>query len=153
MVNGEAAGWYCHPRQNPTRQDSSQRPGDQAKADLMTAYFSSKMATEESERQPSHLTPLCNLPLDDIVVIEDVVARYLSNVNTRKAPGPDRVSSFLLKHCTWELSLPLTHIFQQCLKSCTWPTAWKEDCIMHVHKKKEQIRSIQLQLNIGAGHC
>ena len=38
------------------------------------------------------------------------MARYLRNVNTRKVLGPDRVSPFLLKHYTWELSKPLTHM-------------------------------------------
>ena len=37
---------------------------NQAKADLMAAHLGSKMAAEEAERQPPHLIPLCNLPLD-----------------------------------------------------------------------------------------
>ena len=57
---------------------------NQAKVDLMDAHFSSKMATEEPERQPPHLTPLCNLPLDDIVVAADVMVRYLRIINSRK---------------------------------------------------------------------
>ena len=75
---------------------------NQAKADLITAHFNFKMATEEPERQPPYLNPLYNLPLDNIVVAEDVVARYLCTITTRKAPGPDGVSPFLLKHCAWE---------------------------------------------------
>ena len=84
---------------------------NQTRADLMAAHFSSKVATEEPERQPPHLTLLCNLPLDDIVVTKDVVAWYLCYVNTRKAPGLDGVSPFLLKHCAWELSKSLSLIF------------------------------------------
>ena len=104
----------------------------------MAAHFSSKMATKEPKRQPLYLIPLCNLPLDNILITEDVVARYLRNVNTRKAPEPDGMSPFLLKHCAWERSKILTHIFQQCLNSHTWPTAWKETRVTPVHKKRSK---------------
>ena len=33
---------------------------------------------------------------------------------------------------------PLTHIFQQCLSSRTWPTAWKEARVPNVHKKRNR---------------
>ena len=61
-----------------------------------------------------------------------------TDVDTKKAPGPDGVSPFLLKRCAGELSKPLTHIFQQCLSSSTWPTAWKEARVTPVHKKKDK---------------
>ena len=162
VVDCEAAARYCHPRQNPTPQDGSRRPGgDQAKADLMAAHFSSKMATKEPKRQPLYLIPLCNLPLDNILITEDVVARYLRNVNTRKAPGPDGVRSFPLKHCACELSKPHTHIFQHCVRSRIWFTAWKETRVTPVHKKRASLiqpitapsRYFLLSANIGAGHC
>ena len=112
---------------------------NQAKADLMAAHYSSRMVTEESERQPLQLTPLCNLHLDDILVTENVMTRYQRNVNTRKAPGPDGVSPFLLKHRAWEVLKSHTHIFQQCLRFCTWPIAWKEVRVTLVYKKMSKL--------------
>ena len=111
---------------------------NQAKAELLAAHFSSKMTTMEPERQPPRLTHLCDQPLNSLVVTEGVVARLLRAVNTRKAPGPDGVSPFLLKRCAEELSKPLTRIFQQCLNLSTWPAAWKEARVTPVHKKKDK---------------
>ena len=85
---------------------------NQAKAGFIAAHFSNKMATEKLEKHALNATPLCNLPPDNIVVAENVVARYLSNVNTRKAPELDAVSPFLLNLYAWELSKHLIHIFQ-----------------------------------------
>ena len=111
---------------------------NQAKAELLAAHFSSKMATEEPNRQPPRLPRLGNQTLDDLVIAEDVVRKLLRDVNTKKAPGPDGVSPFLLKHCAGELSHPLTLIFRQCLATRTWPAAWKEARVTPVHKKRDK---------------
>ena len=91
------------------------------KADLLATHFSQKMITEEPERQLPRLPRLCLATLDSLVVTEDTVVRLLCTVNTRKAPEPDGVSPFLLKHCAEELAGPLTHILQQCLQTGIWP--------------------------------
>ena len=111
---------------------------NQDKAELLATHFSSKMTTEEPNRQPPHLPRLCDQMLDLLTVNEDAVARHLRGVSTRKAPGPDNISPFLLKHCAEELTLPLTRIFQQCLHTSTWPTAWKEARVTPVYKKKDK---------------
>ena len=111
---------------------------NQDKADLLAAHFSSKMTTEEPDRQTPHLIPLCDQVLERLVVDEGTVSRLLRTINTRKAPGPDGVSPYLLKHCAGELSKPLTLIFRQCLSSCIWPTAWKEARVTPVHKKRDK---------------
>ena len=111
---------------------------NQAKAELLAAHFSGKMTTEEPDRQPPQLTRLCDHTLDHLMISEDTVVKLLRSTNTRKAPGPDNISPFLLKHCAEELTKPLTHIFRQCLQTSIWPTAWKEARVTPVHKKKDK---------------
>ena len=111
---------------------------NQDKAELLAAHFSNKMTTEEPEREPPHLPRLCDRTLDNVVVSENVVTRHLRSVNTRKSPGPDEISPFILKNCAEELTKPVTHIFQQCLHTSTWPTAWKEARVTPVHKKRDK---------------
>ena len=111
---------------------------NQDKAALLAEHFSGKMSTDDPERQPPRLTRLCDQSLETLVVDEAEVSRLLRAVNTKKAPGPDDVSPFLLKHCAEALSKPLTHIFRQCLSSGTWPAAWKEARVTPVHKKKDK---------------
>ncbi|MPC94762.1 putative RNA-directed DNA polymerase from transposon X-element [Portunus trituberculatus] len=69
---------------------------------------------------------------------EAAVTKLLRSTDTRKAPGHDDVSPFLLKHCAEELTKPLTHIFRQCLQTSTWPAAWKEARVTSVNKKKDK---------------
>ena len=111
---------------------------NQGKAELLAAHFSSKMTTEDPERRPPQLTRLCNTNFESLAVNEDAVARHLRSVNTKKAPGPDGISPFMLKHCAEELKGPFTHIFRQCLHVSTWPTAWKEARVTPVHKKNDK---------------
>ena len=108
------------------------------KADLLATHFSQKMSTLDPERQPPRLPRLCPSTLDSPEVTENTVFHLLRTVNTKKAPGPDGVSPFLLKHCAEEIAAPLTHIFQQCLQTGTWPTQWKEARVTPVHKKRER---------------
>ena len=93
--------------------------GGQEKADLLARHFSNKMTTDEPDRLPPVLPQLCETRLDNLVFTEGVVYKHLKNINTKKAPGPDNLSPFLLKHCAEELAGPLTIIFQQCLHSKT----------------------------------
>ena len=111
---------------------------NQEKADLLAAHFSNKMTVEEPDRQPPYLPRLGNLVLDSLEVTEGNVAKHLRDINTRKAPGPDNISPFLLKHCAEELSRPLTCIFRQCLSTGTWPSLWKEARVTPVFKKKDK---------------
>ena len=118
--------------------DGGQVATNQAKAELLAAHFSSKMATEEPEKLPPNLARLCHADLDSIVVSESAVLRHLRSVQTKKAPGQDGISPFLLKRCAEELAQPLSRLFQQCLSTSTWPAAWKEARVTPVHKKKEK---------------
>ncbi|XP_045112274.1 uncharacterized protein LOC123505177 [Portunus trituberculatus] len=109
---------------------------NQDKAELLAAHFSGKMTTEEPDSQPPQLTRLCDVTLDHLQLSEAAVTKLLRSTDTRKAPGPDDVSPFLMKHCAEELTKPLTHIFRQCLQTSTWPAAWKEARVTPVHTKK-----------------
>lgn len=82
---------------------------------------------------------MCPLTLDNLVVAEGAKRRHLLGVHIKKLPGPDGVSSFLLKYWAEELSRPLSLIFQQCLSTSTWPTAWKDARVTSVYKKKDKV--------------
>lgn len=60
------------------------------------------------------------------MVSEDAEARPLRSINTKKAPNPENVSPFVLKHCMEELKSPLTSIFWQYLHTSTWHKKWKK---------------------------
>lgn len=108
------------------------------KADLLACHFSQKMTTQEPDRQPPTLPQLIASRLESVLISEDAVRRHLRGVNTRKAPGPDSVSPYLLRRCSDELTSPLAQIFRRCLQSGVWPAQWKEARVTPVHKKKSR---------------
>ena len=55
-------------------------------------------------------------------VTETQVKQLLRGLDTKKATGPDDVSSHLLKQCLQELSAPLTTVFTACLRENIWPS-------------------------------
>ncbi|KAK8395471.1 hypothetical protein O3P69_006263 [Scylla paramamosain] len=81
---------------------------NQDKAELLAAHFSSRGARPAAPTPHPSKRP-------------DPGSRHLSSVNTRKSPGSDNVSPFLLKHCVEELTRPFTRIFRQRLHNSTWP--------------------------------
>ena len=55
-------------------------------------------------------------------------------LNSRKSPGPDNISSLLLESCHNELSGVYQHLFQLSISSGI-PRIWKTAIIVHVPKK------------------
>ena len=49
------------------------------------------------------------------------VQEILSNLDINKAPGVDNLSARILRACTYELYVPLTHLFNSTLKSGVMP--------------------------------
>ena len=65
---------------------------------------------------------------------EDVVSA-LSELDTRKAYGPDGVPPVVLKSCARELAPCLESLFCLCLSTGSYPSCWKRALIQPVPKK------------------
>lgn len=89
-------------------------------------------------RNPTGSRPFSTDLLENILVSKEAVSNQLSEVNTRKASGPDGRSPNLLKHLAEDHKSPLTEIFRQCLQPRVWPIQWNEARIISVHKKRSR---------------
>ena len=65
---------------------------------------------------------------------KDVISA-LSELNTKKAYGPDGIPPVVLKTCASELAPYLGKLFRLCLSSSTFPSCWKKALIQPVPKK------------------
>jgi predicted metal-dependent hydrolase len=75
---------------------------------------------------------------------KEEIEKELKSLKNRKSPGPDGISNKMLKYSGTELTLHLTHLFQQILKLCNVPKAWKESIIIPIFKYV--VKQIQILL-------
>ena len=81
------------------------------------------------------------------------VLEALSGAVPGKACGPDNIPTLILKKCSMALTIPLTIIFNQCLKLGIIPTLWKKSTIVPIPKVRNptvqnHYRPIALTSNI-----
>jgi len=113
---------------------------DSAKTDILNNYFQS-VFTNEDVSNLAHLRKSLNfvpslisfMELDPIVVCD-----YLSAIDNSKACGPDFITGNLLRFCAESLSVLLSYLFAQSLKSGTLPRDWASANIVLVHKKGDK---------------
>jgi len=63
------------------------------------------------------------------------IESLLSNLDPNKAPGPDQIPSYILKHCAQEFAPILKVIFTQSLSSSSLPKDWLTANISPIFKK------------------
>ena len=69
-----------------------------------------------------------------ITLSSDEVCNVLCKLNPSKSPGPDDVTTRLLKELALELAGPLTCLFNRSLASGQFPEKWKDANLTPVHK-------------------
>ena len=126
----------------------SETTGDQNIAQQMNAYFSSVFTKEQRDYLPL-LNTVVNDQLCSIQCTVTEVEKYLKALNVHKSPGPDLISTHVLKECAQELAIPLCVLFNKSFTSGLLPVDWKIANITPIHKKgskhkKENYRQISL---------
>ena len=118
-----------------TRADGSMATSSKDKPSLLTEFFTTKMKVNNVGRRPLHLPQETEYSVSEIQVTPEQVEHLMREIEESKATGPDDVSPRHLKHCTSELSGPLTSVFQSCLRERRWPSTWKKVRVVPAHKK------------------
>ena len=73
--------------------------------------------------------------MPNIIIYSKDVISALSELNTKKAYGPDGIPPVALKTCASELAPCLGKLFRLCLSTSTFPSCWKRALIQPVPKK------------------
>ena len=73
--------------------------------------------------------------LNDFTFDNEKLLKIIQSLDANKAHGYDGISIRMLKLCRPSIIKPLSIIFQNCLKSNTFPDDWKKENIVSVHKK------------------
>ena len=72
---------------------------------------------------------------DSFRISSSTVFNFLKMVKPKKAPGPDGISGYILKHCASSLSYPLTLLFNLSYSTGNLPQDWKNANVVPIHKK------------------
>lgn len=68
-------------------------------------------------------------------ISEEDVFSCLKRLKPKGTVGPDRIPAFLLRDCSPVLALPLSKLFNICISTSKFPTAWKVSKVCPVFKK------------------
>ncbi|XP_065675772.1 uncharacterized protein LOC136091979 [Hydra vulgaris] len=91
--------------------------------------------------------PPFHLELNDVIKFEDIepdnisfelVLSKLKSLKDNKSPGADKLCSIVLKNCAILLTLPLTLIYRESLKTSQMPIQFKSANVTPIHKKGDK---------------
>ena len=78
---------------------------------------------------------LTNSRLSSVTFSQDDIAKIIRNVDSGKPHGHDNISIRMLKICGSAIYKTLAIIFEQCVDTGIFPSEWKKDNIVAIHKK------------------
>ena len=93
---------------------------------------------ENSSVLPVNQKFLTQSRLNSIDVNENEVLNIIRALNIHKAHGYDDISIRMIKMCDKSLLKPLTLLFENSIKSSSYPDIWKRSNIIPVHKKNDK---------------
>ena len=104
------------------------------KAGLMNDYFTSVFTASSGNPIPDK-GPSPHSIMSDITVTSNGVHKLLSNLQSKKATGPDLISARLLKTIAEEITPVFVSLFQQSFDTGIFPDECKKANVTPIHKK------------------
>ena len=118
--------------------DNGEAISNQEKADTLNKYFSSIFTQEDLNNIPSFPEVFKGTPITVFQVSEDDVYDKLNNIDVNKSAGPDGWHPRFFKEAAFELTKPLSILFQKSLDTSIIPSMWKTADVVPVFKKGDQ---------------
>jgi ribonucleases P/MRP protein subunit RPP40 len=102
-------------------------------SNLFANFFRSVYVNDNSQIQ-TEIEPVINDTLSSIHIDQLTVLKHLTNIQTDKGSGPDKIPPIFVKQTATALATPLTKIFNQSLKHGLFPSEWKISSVVPIHK-------------------
>ena len=107
------------------------------KASALNTQFESVFTNEDLSNMPNKgIGSFADMPT--ITFSNEGIEKLLLELDTNKAPGPDRIPCYILKHCASEISPILRIIFEQSLSTSSVPKDWLTANITAIYKKGDR---------------
>ena len=119
------------------KKDGKFKKTSRGKARVLSAQYSSVFKTEDTSTVPNlGPSPYSSMPRIQVTCVG--VVKLLSKLNPKKAIGPDRVPTFILRDYAELIAPILRIIFQQSLDTGEVPDDWKSANIAAILKKADK---------------
>ena len=79
--------------------------------------------------------PIAQADLSNMTISKNQIRDIIINLNINKARGPDEISGRMIELCRENITLPLSIIFNNIIKTGIFPDLWKSANVTPVHKK------------------
>ena len=99
---------------------------------LATNVFQSVFISEPHSNLPLCLTSRKETFLSDVNLTEEIIRAELIKIPEKSSPGPDSISSVVLKRCTSWIVGPLSHIMIVSFQTSVLPPVWLQTLITPV---------------------
>ena len=115
----------------------------QEKVKLFNDYFLLQYKPINNNSVLPDFNPVTKKRLDNIKINPKQVSDIIKNVNVNKAHGPDEISGRMIEICGGNITLPLSIIFNNIIKTGIFPDLWNCASVSPVHKKnsKQEIKN------------
>ena len=115
--------------------NNSSFTSDFDKAEAFNKFFFSTFNNDDDDLPTSSSIANQTSLLDNIILTELEVLEALQRIDHHKAPGPDKIPSYILKECADELTSSLCKLFNLSLSLGLVPEEWKVSYVVPVFKK------------------
>ena len=107
--------------------------------ELFATRFEDTFVSENMHPEALHAA-LTNTPADALrpmlpFINTSSVTRAKDRLKMTYKAGPDGIPAVILKKCTASIAPLLVKIFEESLRSCTFPVSWKVSWLTSIHKK------------------
>ena len=106
-------------------------------------YFQTLLNRKDVQHDDERTSPCREIESDCLNsdITEREITQALSNLRIRKSPGPDGISSDLLKYTSTAIIPYLVKLFNEVFTNGIVPDLWGESIIVPIHKKGSRSRS------------
>ena len=118
----------------PLRRNNDIISDNKEMAEMLNSYFVTVFTLEDESNLPN--TPeFEGIKIENFEMSKKQIETKIKKLKTFSAPGPDKISSKILKDYSSTLSNALCIIFNNSLQSSEIPTDWKTANVTPIHKK------------------
>ena len=104
------------------------------KRDLFNNYFIKQSSIGESNVRIPYLPCFCNTNIPTKTVKSSEVLKKLNTLNINKTTEPHQIANRILTESSRVLAEPLPKLFNICIRSGIFPSAWKRAHVTFLHK-------------------
>ena len=109
------------------------------KAELFDSYFASQCTLINSNRTLHvNVQYLTDKRLSSFDFSEDDIMKVIQQLDPNKAHGQDNISIRIIKICGKSIFIPSRKIFEECLRTDTFPLEWKKGNLVPIFKKGDK---------------